>query len=830
MKPWLGLDRLLLGLTRRLLALWVRVTVVPADIETLELDPLRPVFYVLEFRHLSALLVLEQTCAEQGMPQPTAALRIQGRSLPRSVAALRRPAGWFRRRRQRYSRTLERLVAAALAEPGPDVQIVPVTVFWGRAPRREDSWLKLLSAERWVPIGPLRQFLRVLLHGRNTWVRFSRPLSLQALPATVPDDPTRTLRKLARILRVHFRQRRAALLGPELASCHLLVEQLLHRRSVRRAIQAEARERDIAQLKAAGRARRYAYEIAADFSYPFALFMRRLLRRLWDKLYAGIEIRHDRTLQVIAPGHDLIYLPCHRSHIDYLLLPYVLHAQGLAVPHVAAGINLNIPLIGPLLRRGGAFFLRRSFRGNALYGAVFQAYLATLLNRGVPIEYFIEGGRSRTGRSLPPKLGLLDMTVRGHFESPARPLALVPVYIGYEKLVEGGSYLAELQGRSKRSESLSGLIRGLRQLRGHFGQVHLNFGEPLVLDDYLDHRRPDWRTETRDLEHRPDWLPPLIDDLGRELLIRINAAADVNPINLLALVLLATPLQAMDEAELSHQLDGWRALLLTLPYADRTTVTALDGQRIIEHGLRLGMITRLDHPLGPIVRVAPGRLGLLDYFRNNVLHVFAPAALISACFRYRRRIARDELLALGRRIYPFLQAELFLRWPAEQADKALAQGIDGLRGCGQLVEQDGMLLRPADDGMSAPRPELLATAVQQSLERGYIIVSVLRRAAPYTLDQDQLAQRCRLLAERLALLHAYRGPDFSDRTLFRAFLDTLRGLGELEQDNQGRLALTDACIERYHAVWGLLDTALRQGIRTLAREETAATQPSGMPI
>jgi 1-acyl-sn-glycerol-3-phosphate acyltransferase len=124
-------------------------------------------------------------------------------------------------------------------------------------------------------------------------------------------------------------------------------------------------------------------------------------------------------------------VPCHRSHVDYLLLSYVIYNENLALPYIAAGDNLNIPFIGRILRGGGAFFIRRSFKDNQLYTAVMRAYLYQLVKLGVPLEYFVEGGRSRTGRMLKPKLGMLGMTVEAYIKSQARPLAFVPVYIGY---------------------------------------------------------------------------------------------------------------------------------------------------------------------------------------------------------------------------------------------------------------------------------------------------------------------------------------------------------------------------------------------------------------
>ena len=223
-------------------------------------------------------------------------------------------------------------------------------------------------------------------------------------------------------------------------------------------------------------------------------------------------------------------------------------------PHIAAGDNLNLPVIGTVLRRGGAFFLRRSIRGNALYSAVFSEYVAQLVGGGYSLEYFIEGGRSRTGRLLAPKGGMIAMTVRAFLRAPRRPVVFQPVYIGYEKLIEGKSYLDELTGQPKQKETIWALLRGMLEvLRSHYGKVTVNFGEPVRMDDSAGRARdPDWRAQMH--EDKPTWFSDVVDELAQRIQVNINRAADVNPINLLALALLSTPKHAMAESDLLAQL------------------------------------------------------------------------------------------------------------------------------------------------------------------------------------------------------------------------------------------------------------------------------------
>ena len=163
------------------------------------------------------------------------------------------------------------------------------------------------------------------------------------------------------------------------------------------AILDEARRLGVGADNAEDLARKFAWEIASDFSYPVVRASELVLARLWNLLYDGVVVHHGDAIAKIAPGKGLVYLPNHRSHIDYLLLSYLVNAQGLAPPHIAAGANLNFPIVGPILRRGGAFFLRRSFKGEPLYAAVFREYLHTMLAKGFPIAYFIEGAAAAAG-------------------------------------------------------------------------------------------------------------------------------------------------------------------------------------------------------------------------------------------------------------------------------------------------------------------------------------------------------------------------------------------------------------------------------------------------
>ncbi|RDS84360.1 glycerol-3-phosphate 1-O-acyltransferase PlsB [Dyella psychrodurans] len=779
-----------------LLEPWVRIRRDPAEPAGL-LQGDAPVCYVIERDGFSDALILDRACREAGLPSPMQPLLHTRRK--RSVFALARRDGWiFGRNRQRSpSEPLGQLIRSLEGFPERDIQIVPVSIYVGRAPSRESGWFSVLFAENWVVVGRFRRMLALLLNGRDTVVHFSAPVSLRSVMDEAGDiRPERFARKMARVLRTHFRRIRAAVIGPDLSHRRTVVDAVLNSEPVRAAITTTAAKEGISYAKAWERAYKMVMEIAADYSHPVVRSASFLLRNFWNKLYDGITMHHFDKARAAAPGYEVVYVPTHRSHADYLLMSYQLHASGVVVPHIAAGVNLNLPLIGPILRRGGAFFLRRSFKGNALYPVVFNEYMAQLIDRGVPMEYFIEGGRSRTGRLLAPRAGLLAMTVRAFLRAPRRPVLFQPVYIGYEKLMEGKSYIGELSGKPKEKESLIGLIRGLSVLRQRYGHVALNFGEPIELTPLLDAAAPDWRETTADPDAKPEWLNSVTNELAEKIQVNINRAADVNPINLLALALLATPKHAMAENDLLAQIELMKALLEELPYSDRVTLTPLDPPAIVAYGEQMGWITRVRHPLGDVLTVESEQAVLLSYFRNNVLHLTAAAAWVACCFLNNRRMSRASILRLGRIIYPFIQGELFLPWDSEGFGVQLQATVDFFvrRGLLEATGEGRVLERGPGQDDAAYQLKAIARSLIQAFERYYIAIAALVKNGPHTITAAELENVCTLTAQRLSLLSEPSAPEFFDKALFRGFIQKLRENRVVWTDEDGKLDY-DAVLE-----------------------------------
>ncbi len=838
-RPWWA------ALMGRLIDPWIelRIEALPDDLRS---DP-RPVCYVLEDYGLSNALILERTCRELGLPS---ALRpLPGDPLRRKrayVALSRRNAGSALgmaadfaadlatgkppRRARRHSEALAHLLDAHRADAGMDVRLVPVSIFVGRAPARNNGWFSVLFSENWTIVGRFRRLLSILLNGRDTVVQFAPSVSVREV---VSEDlpPERIVRKLSRVLRTHFNRIREAVIGPDLSTRRLLIDKVLAAEQVKQAIADTARRENSKQDDAWKKAQAYAYEIAADYSHPVVRSASFMLTTVWNRIYRGVLVHHLDKLKQDAPGHEVIYVPSHRSHMDYLLLSYLLYTHGVVPPHIFAGINLNLPVIGTLLRKGGAFFARRSFRGNALYSAVFREYMAQLVAGGYSIEYFIEGGRSRTGRLLPPKGGSLAMTIRAYLRQPTRPVLFQPVYIGYEKIMEGRSYLDELSGKPKEKESIWQVITGIpKVLSENYGQVVVNFGEPIRLGDILGELAAEWDGKPVGDEEKPVWLNNTVDTLADRIQINVNRAADVNPINLLALALLSTPKHSMGEADLLAQIALSKTLLAEVPYSERVTVTPHPPEQIVAHGEEIGVLARTAHPLGDVLHVDGDTAVLLSYFRNNVLHLFTATAWIACCFQHNRRMSRNTLLRIGRSLYPFVQAELFLPWDedgfAEQVERTIAVFVrEGL--LQQVGDDDGgILARNAGQSDEVFRLRALGHPLQQAFERYYIAISVLAKNGPGTLGAGELESLCHLAAQRLSLLYAPAAPEFFDKTLFRGFIQKLRELKLVWPDENSKLLFDQRLDNWAKDAKTILGRELRHTIEKVSPEAVKREAPA----
>ena len=760
-----GVRDFLYRLRKRLLFMWVRPTFLGADARARQLR--NPVCYVLPNRSVTDLMVVDEGCLRNELPR--AYLNMPGLEEERSFFFLSRPEGiWGRRSARHTSSRMQRLLDAA--RDGTPIDIVPVSLFWGHQPDREQSTFSMLFSENWAATTRFRKLMALLFYRNHILVQYSRPIRLTELIDTEP-EPRRQERKLLRLLRTHNTRQKRAILGPDLSHRRTLINNILTSNAVQQAIEAAAGADGATRGELAARAKRHAGEIVSHQSYRIVRFFDVLLTWLWNRLYDGIDVHRIEEVKELAESNEIVYVPCHRSHIDYLLLSYVLYHNGLTPPHIAAGRNLNLPIIGPLLRRAGAFFMRRSFQGDSLYRAVFDEYIHLMFIKGYSVEYFIEGGRSRTGRMLKPKAGMLSMTVRSLQRNSSLPIVLMPVYIGYERIIEGGTYLGELRGNAKKDETVVGLMRAVRAFKGPYGRVSVSFGEPTNLGSFLDGALPNWQ--------EPEAIPAsqfsaAANSLSRELATRINGAAAITPVNLLATALLSAPRQTMEADQLLQQLTHLADLATRARLDTRLTVTPLSAEELLAHAALVVGMEPQRHEFGELWRATDEQSILLTYYRNNTVHAFVAPALVARHVATHGPSTPESVGVMLEELKALLETECFvtLGSPPELADQCLTALAD----VGLLDQMEGRFGAPPVASPNHVALINLARIAAPMLERFHIVNVLIGGAdvADGPASVGDLETEAAAVARRLSAIYGLNSPSFFDQSLFTAYLGSLR--------------------------------------------------------
>ena len=511
------------------------------------------------------------------------------------------------------------------------VYLVPQLMFFSRKPLPAmPTLIDALFGTSQQP-GGLRKIVTLLRHPGKLFVELSQPLNLkQWLSQQSGQSTEQQAQRLRYQLMMQHDRHRQSITGPILKTSEELKESILTGDQMRIFIKKHAAARQEPINKVRKNADEYLDEISARYSPTIIQLLSYGLKWIFNSMFDGAVIDKAGLSRVKAMSRKgpLILIPCHKSHIDYLVLSYVLHHNNMPCPHIAAGRNLSFWPLGPIFRGGGAFFLRRTFKGAVLYSRVFSAYMYKLLEEGFNIELFIEGGRSRTGKLLMPKLGLISILLDAYRKEACEDMIFVPVYIGYDRIIEEHAYIHEVEGGKKEAETFSQVIKARRFLKKRYGKIYINFHEPISTRDLLD----EMGTSLDQMPQKE--INAFVRNLGWRIINAIDRQTVVTPPGLVAAGILNIAKSRFTRKEVMEAVNTYLTFVTSqgAKLADTIVVNAdaaLDYA--IDHYLSRKLIEKApgdkDIPENQAdFMVSPAKRSLLEFYKNNCISYFIPAA------------------------------------------------------------------------------------------------------------------------------------------------------------------------------------------------------------
>lgn len=633
--------------------------------------------------------------------------------------------------------------------------------------------------------------LLILRHGV---MRMGEPINLSAYLEQHAQLPLpQAARTMRRTLHHRLDEEERVVAGPRITVFDKLSRQVLNDAQVRAAIVAEAertgRSEPLLEVQSEAKLK----SIASRYDIRIIKIMEHVLFWIFNRIYDGINVDEAGLNQVIEASRKgpVVFCPSHKSHVDYLVLSYVMWTHGVAPPHVAAGANLSFFPLGWLFRRCGAFFLRRSFRDDPMYAAVLRAYIGHLVHAGTSTEFFLEGGRSRTGKLLQPKFGLLSMFVSAWRTGARDDLVFVPVSIDYERIIEAKTYSRELGGADKRAEDIGGLLRSTGVLRSRYGRMQVQFGTPLSLGEWCAEqklaRSPD---AALDQDYRQ-----AAERLGFHILHDIAMVCTVTPQSVVSIALLSHPSRGMAQNVLIERSESVLGFLEAVgarlsPPLGRLE-TRLSAVLEAVHKLVDEKVVLLERAgqqdMEPIFRAADDGRVVLDYHKNAVMNYFAAAALV--CRAIVRHSGHQPLAYAGLKDDTYFLAQLFKLEFIYRADRDYAASFDETLG---MLVIYGLVTLGEKDSIDIDRPEviaLLAGLLDSFIQAYWVTARTATELRSQSLNDKELVGRALERARRAFLEGAISRPESASRTLVETALAWLIEEKLVDAKPQGRRRL-----------------------------------------
>ena len=652
------------------------------------------------------------------------------------------------------------------------IQFIPTVLLWKKRPlTAKKRLIDVIFGPTEFP-GKVRKIVLFIRNYRTAFFHFGEPVDLKNYieeNSGAPDEVK--IRKLRLVLRYHLSRELHTILGPPRWPRKYVIKYIANDPVLVDELKRMATERNQDWRNLQKKVEKYLYEISADISQTFIQLLDIILTWVFYSIYEGMDYNREyiEKIREAARKGSIVIVPCHRSHLDYLIMSYIFYYENLSLPYIAAGINLSFFPLGPIFRGAGAFFIRRSFRDNRIYALSLHHYIRYLLNLGSNIEFFIEGTRSRNGKLLAPRLGMVKMIVKNYVEGLRKEVNFLPVGITYEIVVEEKSYLKELEGGEKEKESFKGLLKASKVLKNRYGMVYIRFRPMIDVGEFLRERGIEAGRSYNDSE-----LAPVIEELGYLIINEIGKAVTITPSSLLAISILMNPTKGVDEKTLYDNAE------FILSLAEKLDIPITTSLRDYRYGLRkaLGRFTKGD--LVEIATVAGEKVIVVkddkriavDYYKNNIIHYFVFPSLSALSFMAGEGSEKE----VYEKLVDIFTYEFNLKYVDEE-EKSYDRWIDFLSSAGIINDRIKLTL--------------MGELVKNFIESYIIVFQTLIEAGPGEYRESKLVQEALKIGKVLFLKGELWRPESFSKINFTSALKSLTDRGMLRMKKSGTVRRRD---------------------------------------
>ena len=575
-----------------------------------------------------------------------------------------------------------------------------------------------------------------------------------------------------------------------------LTEDLFWSRAFQAGVHRLATLQDKPEKRIVQRTSRYLKEIAAQHS-PYVIdLVNGITSAMITSAHQNVDYSTDRLHEIYKLGNDtpLVFLPSHKSNFDHLVLQHVLFKNELPLNHTAGGINMNFFLIGPLLRRSGIFFIRREFKTNEPYKFVLWQYIDYLLEKRFALEWYVEGGRSRSGKLREPKLGLLSYVADSYQRGITGDVVLVPVSISYDQITDVAAYTAEQRGHKKEKESFWWSVKFITGLRSRHGNIYIRFGEPLLMSEHL--------SQTLDLTSSKGRLA--LPKIAFDVSTRINDVTPITPISLVTMALLSQGNRGFTAAETIHLLAPFLEYVeqRSLPTASSVAMTTPEqAGAALEQLVANGVVSRTDGLTERIYAINTDQHLAAAYYRNTIIHFFITTAMAELALALgfdTDELLEESVIERALALRDLLKFEFFFL-PSDEFVDSIREEIRRYRIGSSSPDH------PVQVNVAAMMPAKSPIVLRSFLEAYVVVAETLALAVDEDLEPEELQKRCLKMGEQMFRHGQIRNREAVSTALYSSGIQLAQNRGLLSAASKEREAFRTELLDTRDALNAIAD-------------------------